>query len=78
MSDETYAALEDALRAHVADETDENCVATDWYIVTAAQELTEQSTRYLHIGSSSPWHTLFGLISAAKRQLLRDDAEDLD
>lgn len=76
MSAETYSALEDAIRAHVADETAAG-IATDWYLIVAAESMSEHVTNYVHIASQSPAHTLHGLVSLAQRRLLagRDDDE---
>ena len=78
MSAETYTALEDAVRAHLADESTSDGIATDWYLIVAAESLTEHTTHYVHIASTSPLHTLHGLVDLAHRRLLRDEDTDLE
>ena len=63
MSDETHQAVEEAIRAHIADEYDEPRVVTDWVILSANQGLDDNSTGYFYIvrpGMSA--HVLTGLI----------------
>lgn len=70
MSDATYDALEDAIRAHVADEAEDGHVLlTDWYLLTAAVSGDPGDTEYLHACSDSPMHTALGLITLALRRL---------
>ena len=71
MSDETKAALEDALRAHVADESDYP-LTTDWYIIAASVGEDPWLTDYVHVCSDTPLHSLMGLVSIAKRRLVND------
>lgn len=63
MSDQTYDALEEAIRAHIADEYDEPRIVTDWVVLVANQGLDDTVTGYhytvpRHIAA----HTLTGLI----------------
>lgn len=70
MSAQTYAALEDAIRAHVADEAHEgHTLLTDWYLLTAAVSGEVGTTDYLHICSDSPLHATLGLVTIAVRRL---------
>lgn len=78
MSSETYAALEDAIRAHVADEGhDGHTLLTDWYLLTAAVSTDIGTTDYLHICSDMPVHSAVGLVTVAFRRLNRlSEADD--
>jgi hypothetical protein len=71
VSAETYAALEDAIRAHVADEAhDGHGLLTDWYLLTASVSgQTMDTTDYLHICSDMPTHSALGLVTIAFRRL---------
>ena len=40
MSNATYEALDDALRAHISDEASTGGIVTDWYVI-AAQAVTD-------------------------------------
>lgn len=79
MSAETFAALEDAIRAHVADEAQGgHTLLTDWYLLTAAVSgSVMDSTDYLHICSDMPVHSSLGLVTIAFRRLNRlSEADD--
>lgn len=79
MSESTFAALEDAIRAHVADEGHvQNTILTDWYLMTAAACIDIGTTDYLHICSDSPLHTTLGLVTLAFRRLNRLTEDDED
>lgn len=65
MSEATKAAVEDAIRAHVNDESGEPMVITDWYVVLAAASLDADETHYWHMSSDAPWHVLTGLVHRA-------------
>jgi len=63
MSADTYRAVEDAIRAHIADRYNEPRVVTDWVVLSANQGLDSGSTGYFYItprGISA--HVLTGLI----------------
>lgn len=75
MSDETATAIEDALRAHIADEVD-GAYLTDWYCITASAGEDAYSTSYLHVSSSMPPHTSYGLVARALRRLNREDSSE--
>ena len=77
MSAQTYAALEDAIRAHVADEAhDGHTLLTDWYLLTAAVSIEAGTTDYLHTCSDSPIHAALGLVTIAFRRLNRLSESD--
>jgi len=78
VSAQTYAALEDAIRAHVADEGhDGHTLLTDWYLLTAGVSGEVGTTDYLHVCSDSPLHSALGLVTVAFRRLNRlSEAED--
>ena len=84
MSEATLSALEDALRAHLADEAPNYPILTDRYLIAAAVGDDAWMTDYLHACSgSSPLHTLMGLVAVAHRRLVNDhdapaDDEDDD
>jgi hypothetical protein len=70
VSAETKAALDDAIRAHVADEGDgELRLMTDYYLVTAAISEDTSVTNYLHVSSDSGTHVLIGLVHIGARRL---------
>lgn len=70
MSDATRAALEQAIRDHVADEADgETRLVTDWYLITAAVSEEVNVTNYLHVLSDSPTHVHIGLTFIAHRRM---------
>jgi hypothetical protein len=73
MSDETFAAVEDAIRAHVADCADgAPRLLTDWYVITAAVGEEMAENHYLHVCSETAMHSLHGLVDLAHRRLLSD------
>lgn len=79
MSEKTYHLLEDALRAHLADENEgePDVILTDWYVIAAAEvAAAERGTTYFHIASETPLHSLYGLVAHAHRRLLQDDSDD--
>ena len=69
MSEATKEAIEDAIRAHVADEGGEALVITDWYVITAAIGVDDEETHYFHVQSGGPWHTITGLVQLAWRRM---------
>ena len=75
MSAATYAALEDAVRAHVADELGGQIVV-DWVLLTASAGQLVDVTTYLDACSESPQHTLEGLISRGLRRIIARDDDD--
>lgn len=64
MSKATHAAVEEAVRAHMADEYDDPRLLTDWVVLIANQGLETTHTGYFYIspvGTSA--HVLTGLIA---------------
>jgi hypothetical protein len=77
VSEQTKAALEEAIRAHVADEAEgEPRVVTEWYVVTAAVGVEAHETHYLHVVSEASWHALLGLVHRAWKRM--SSWEDID
>lgn len=71
MSDETYEALEDAIRAHIADLSDGAAMLTDWRVTAASVDPNYPmgSTGYLHITSAhTPAHSRMGLALVGYRE----------
>lgn len=70
MSAETKAAVDRAIRAHLADECDEEpWLLTDWYVICAPSDSSMERTNYLHIRSEAPTHIHMGLVHLAQRNL---------
>lgn len=69
MSEQTKAALIDALRKHVSDEADDTRFLTDWYVIAASTDEDMQTTFYLHVCSDAPAHTLLGLTEVARKRM---------
>lgn len=70
MSDTTYEALQQAIRDHVADESDAPVLVMDWLVCAAGTSYDSgDATKYTHAWSDSPAHTLRGLT-----ELCRDEA----
>jgi hypothetical protein len=78
MSAATYEALEQAIRAHVADEGNNgHGFLTDWYLLTAAiSGETVDSTDYLHTCSDMALHSALGLVTLAFRRLNKLSEDD--
>lgn len=77
MSAETYAALEEAIRAHVADENTDWPILTDWVLLTASAGSDALLTGYTDACSESPTHALEGLLHRGLRRLVdRDNGDD--
>lgn len=73
MSAETRAAVEDAIRAHVADESDDPRVVVDWVVLTSDSGADMDSTGYYYAcRDGMPWHSLTGLLSHFLRRLEHD------
>lgn len=68
MSAETYDAVVDALRAHVADEMPEQGLLTDWYAVLASVGAEMDVTSYLHVSSQAASHVHAGLLRIGVRR----------
>ena len=63
MSDETYKALDTAIRAHVSDQYDGPTLVTDFVVLVAAESLDATITRYHYTTREGmPAHVMTGLI----------------
>lgn len=76
MSDETYEAVQEALRAHVAESQPEWPLLTDWYVVCASVGQDMNSTGYLHVTSDGPPHHAHGLLVRGIRRMESDEFDD--
>jgi hypothetical protein len=76
VSDSTYAALEEALRAHVADETDGGYLVHWTLAAAAARPDDSDSTEYVYANHDGPPHEWLGLQSMAHRRAMRWQAGD--
>lgn len=78
MSEVTYAALEDALRAHIADETDGGYL-TAWTLAAAAVSPADPNeTHYTYANHEGAPHEWLGLQAMAHRRAMRWEAGDGD
>jgi hypothetical protein len=78
VSQKTYEALEQALRAHVADETDGG-VLSAWTLVAAAVRPEDApATSYIHAHHDGAPHEWLGLQAMAYRRAMRWDAGEGD
>ena len=79
MSSETHAALEDAIRAHVADIQDGEIV-TDWALITASTAFENIGTMRLTYGleapEQQPQHVTIGLLEYARQTYLESGDDD--
>jgi len=82
MSAETKQALDEAIAAHIADETGGGKIITGYNLVAAnidADSLERGSTNYFHeYGQQRPFHVCIGLAAIAKMRLHEDWADDDD
>jgi len=62
MSDDTYRAVEEAIRAHLHDEQEAGRVLVDWFVVAAHAGAQPRETGYLMAHSDAPPHVMAGLI----------------
>jgi len=70
MSAETFQRLVRALEDHMASESDDGAVLTDWYLVAAGVKAADWGvSTYMHLCSESPFHTLYGLAMMAHQKL---------
>ena len=71
MSEETERAVEDAIRAHIADEND-GAFLTSWHVVAAAAiPDNPDATIYQYLTSDGPGHVMLGLLAMAQRRATR-------
>ena len=79
MSEVTKQVIDEAIRAHVTDESGEPRIVTEWYVISAAVSTEAGETHYQHVVSDSPWHSLTGLVHLAWRRMSSwTDIEDED
>ena len=76
MSDQTKAALESAIRAHVADELD-GALTTGWALIAAAATDTDfavgQTEYFTESADMQPHHSTLGLV--CQHKLMVENAE---
>lgn len=71
MSDETYAAVEEAIQAHLADEND-GAYLTHWHLVAAgAVPTASNETVYQYANHDGAPHEWIGLLWMAHRRAMR-------
>lgn len=79
MSDATIQAINDAIAAHIAAESDEALLLTDWQLTAAAAIATNHDrTMYFNIGTNSPYHHRLGLMYRGLELLESGSDEDED
>ncbi|MFL6416777.1 MAG: hypothetical protein ACJ74Y_14030 [Bryobacteraceae bacterium] len=67
MSEETYEAVEEAIRIHMADEN-EGAFLTQWVVVAHAISATDSaSSNYQYMSHKGPAHEKIGLLSLGMR-----------
>jgi len=75
----TKAALEEALAAHIADETDGD-LPTDWAMVVATSSLenigTGRTGYWIEANDNQPIHITTGLFRYAGEHVIWDDDDD--
>ena len=81
MSEQTKAALEAALTAHIADVTDGNLL-TDYGIIAASTSMdaigTGSTVYFYEANEGQPAHVSYGLITYAERSgIWNEDDDDL-
>lgn len=79
MSDQTKAALEAALTAHIADQTDGDIV-TDWALVAATSSLENigsgRTAYFIEANTNQPVHVMAGLFRYASDHVIWDTDDD--
>lgn len=79
MSAATKAALEEALTAHIADQTDGDLV-TDWALVAATSTLdnigTGRTSYFIEANTNQPVHVMAGLFRYASEHVIWGDDDD--
>lgn len=78
MSDETRAALETALEAHVKDEHDEDDILTGYVIQICASNLERPESNWYtrYIPAYQPYHSSVGLVELLGRTYAVEDEDD--
>lgn len=81
MSDETRAALEAALAAHIADVCD-GALVTDWALIAANSSLedigTGRTSYFVEANENQPIHVMAGLFRYASEHVLWPSDDDDD
>jgi hypothetical protein len=76
MSDQTLEAINDAIQAHLNDESDEGDYLTEWVLVTAtALPHDAYRSNYFRISTSMPRHHSVGLLTWGLESLSDEDEE---
>ncbi|MCG7285373.1 hypothetical protein MHY85_05205 [Cellulomonas sp. ACRRI] len=73
MSDDTYAALEDAIRAHITNQQGADRFIVDWALAVSSKPFDDNSTGYGFTYSDSQPHALEGLTRRMLRSLEADE-----
>lgn len=75
MSQQTWQAIEDAVRAHVADESDGGFL-TAWVMAAAnADPANPRSFGYTYANSETPRHEIVGLLDMAHTKIATEDED---
>lgn len=78
MSDETFDAVEEALRAHMADEHD-GALLNHWMIVAhGISATTANYSHYQYMNHAGPPHEWLGLLSMVNERVRNHGPEDDD
>jgi hypothetical protein len=74
MSDETFAALADAIQAHITDgRDDDQFLLTDWVVYSYSTSMTEVGVgAYQRASADMPGHTLLGLADRLRLNVIAE------
>jgi hypothetical protein len=76
MSDETFAALADAIQAHITDDggqDDDQFLLTDWVVYSYSASMTEVGVgAYQRASNNMPGHTLLGLADRLRLNVIAE------
>lgn len=69
MSDATLRAIDDAIQAHLADESDGH-IATGWVAYVAAESMSDGSKSFYQslVHESQPYHSTLGLVQMLSQE----------
>ena len=72
MSKATIDAIEDAIRAHIAEETEDHEILTDWLVIASTFMPTNEDANgyYRAHPVTQAIHTTLGLMECARHELL--------
>ena len=74
MSDQTLEAINDAIQAHLADESDDGDYLTEWVLVAATVVPEDANwSNYYRISTNMPRHHTVGLLHHGLETLNTDD-----